>query len=261
MLLSLRAKLNHLKKIRVGAVSYLNTKPLLYGIQQSPLIKHIVLTEDYPSRIAQKLIDNEIDIGLVPVAATLRLKEGYIISDYCIGCNGAVASVCIFSQVPMEEIERVYLDYQSKTSVNLAKILLEEYWKKNVEYIDAAAEDFRTEIKEQTAGVIIGDRALEQRKSSEYIYDLGEAWKKHTGLPFVFAAWVSNKELSPEFVEAFNRANSVGLQHLEKVIEDNTFPGFDLKNYYRNCISYNLDQEKKKGLNLYLEKLRKFDKS
>lgn len=261
MNLSLRAKLNHLKKIRVGAVSYLNTKPLLYGIKQLPLINCIELTEDYPSRIAQKLIDNEIDIGLVPVAATLRLKEWHIISDFCIGSNGPVASVCIFSEAPMEEIERVYLDYQSRTSVNLARILLDEYWQKNVHYIDAAGEDFRTEIKGRTAGVIIGDRALEQRNHSKYIYDLGEAWKKHTGLPFVFAAWIANKELPLEFIEAFNKANSVGLHHIDEVVEKNSFSGFDLKNYYSNCISYDLDQEKKKGLDLYLKKLRNAGKT
>ena len=73
-LLSLRAKLNHLKKIRVGAVSYLNTKPLLYGIKRHPVMNEIELIEDYPSRIAQMLIDDEVDIGLIPVAATLRLK-------------------------------------------------------------------------------------------------------------------------------------------------------------------------------------------
>lgn len=224
-------------------------------------MEQIELIEDYPSRIAQKLIDDEIDLGLIPVAATLRLNEWHLLTDSCIGCNGAVASVCIFSEVPMDQIEKVYLDYQSKTSVNLAKILLDEYWEKDVEYIDATGEDFRTAIKGKTAGVIIGDRALEQRSHSKYIYDLGEAWKKHTGLPFVFAAWISNKELPGEFIEAFNKANSIGLQHINEVIKDNSFPGFNLENYYRNCISYELNPAKKKGMNLYLEKLRNLDKT
>ena len=104
----------------------MNTKPLLYGIKRHPVINEIELTEDYPARIAQMLIDDEVDVGLIPVAATLRLKEWYINGDYCIGSNGTVASVWIFSEVPMEEIERVYLDYQSRTSVNLAKVLLKE---------------------------------------------------------------------------------------------------------------------------------------
>ncbi|HEY0356136.1 MAG TPA: MqnA/MqnD/SBP family protein, partial [Flavisolibacter sp.] len=94
-----------MKKIRVGAVSYLNTKPLLYGIKRHPVINEIELKEDYPAKVAQMLIDDEIDIGLIPVAATLKLKEWHIVGDYCIGSDGAVASVCIFSEVPMDQIE------------------------------------------------------------------------------------------------------------------------------------------------------------
>ena len=98
--LSLRPKLNHLKKIKVGAVSYLNTKPLLYGIKHHPVFQQMELIEDYPSHIAQLLIDDKIDLGLIPVAVIPALKEYHIITDYCIGANGAVASVCLFSQVP-----------------------------------------------------------------------------------------------------------------------------------------------------------------
>ena len=111
-------------KIRVGAVSYLNTKPLLYGIKRHEIINDIELIEDYPSKIAQLLIEDKIDVGLIPVAATTKLPSWHIVSDYCIGCHGAVASVCLFSNVPIEQVERVYLDYQSRTSVNLARILL-----------------------------------------------------------------------------------------------------------------------------------------
>ncbi|MEP7319377.1 MAG: MqnA/MqnD/SBP family protein, partial [Panacibacter sp.] len=119
-----------MKKIKVGAVSYLNTKPLLYGIKRWPeLMEQIELVEDYPSNIAAMLVEGTIDMGLVPVAVIPRLKEWHIITDYCIGADGDVASVCLFSEVPMEKIEKVLLDYQSKTSVNLAKILLKAYWK------------------------------------------------------------------------------------------------------------------------------------
>jgi chorismate dehydratase len=256
LLLSLRAKLNHLKKIRVAAVSYLNTKPLLYGIKRHPVLNEIELIEDYPSKIAQMLIDDQVDVGLVPVAATLRLADWNIVTDYCIGSNGAVASVCIFSQVPMEEIETIYLDYQSRTSVNLARVLLRDYWKKEVRLIDAKGEDYREKITGTTAGVVIGDRALEQRLKSKYIYDLGEAWKDFTGLPFVFAAWIANKKLSDEFITSFNEANALGLHHLDEVIAENPFPVFDLRTYYTKCISYELNEEKRKGMEMFLERLR-----
>ncbi|MGN6165224.1 MAG: menaquinone biosynthetic enzyme MqnA/MqnD family protein [Flavisolibacter sp.] len=245
-----------MSKIRVAAVSYLNTKPLLYGIKRHPIINEIELIEDYPSKIAQMLIDDEVDVGLIPVAATLKMQEWNIVGNYCIGSEGAVASVCIFSEVPMEEIEKVYLDYQSRTSVNLAKVLLREYWKKNVELIDATGEDYRNEIEGTTAGVVIGDRALQQRLQSKYIYDLGEAWKQHTGLPFVFAAWIANKKLPGDFITAFDEANALGLQHLDEVIAENNCPYFDLKKYFTACISYELDDEKRSGMKLFLDKLK-----
>ena len=113
--------------MRVGAVSYLNTKPLLYGLQHHAISESIELIEDYPANLARALEENTIDIGLVPVAVIPKLPEAHIISNYCIGATGPVASVSIFSQVPMESITSVYLDYQSKTSVNLARILLKNY--------------------------------------------------------------------------------------------------------------------------------------
>lgn len=253
--LYLRAKLNHLKKIRVGAVSYLNTKPLLYGVKRHPILDSIELIEDYPARIAQMLVDDEIDVGLIPVAATRRLAEWHIVSDYGIGAVGPVASVCLFSEVPMEQVETVILDYQSRTSVNLARVLLKEYWKKDVKLVNAEGEDFRNQISGSTAGVIIGDRALEQRSKSKYIYDLAQAWIDHTGLPFVFAAWISNKELPEDFKQSFNVANAIGLSKIDKVVAENSFPFFDLKTYYTDCISYEIDEAKKQGLMLFLEKL------
>lgn len=243
------------RKIRVGAVSYLNTKPLLYGIQHTALINDIELRIDYPSRIAAMLLDEEIDIGLVPVAVIPKMKEYHINTGYCIGSDGPVASVCLFSETPVEQIGQVLLDYQSRTSVELAKILLKEYWKITPELIDARA-DFRNHIKGKTAGVVIGDRALEQRKISPYIYDLGEAWKNLTGLPFVFAAWISNKKLDDEFVRRFDEANRIGLDNLQTVLAGLHFDAFDLHSYYTQCISYKLDEAKKEGLRLFLQKLK-----
>lgn len=236
-------------------MSYLNTKPLLYGIKNHPILDEIELTEDYPSRVAQALIDDRIDVGLIPVAATTKLSSWNIVGDYCIGANGEVASVCIFSETPIENIEKVLLDYQSRTSVNLARILLREYWKKDVEFINASGEDFCQNITGTTAGVVIGDRALEQRSQSKYIYDLGEAWKQHTGLPFVFAAWISNKELPADFVERFNEANGIGFNHLDEIVGALNYGPYDLKKYFTENVDYRLDEKKKEALRLFLEKL------
>lgn len=242
----------------MAAVSYLNTKPLLYGIKHSPIINQIELIEDYPAKIAQLLIEDKVDMGLIPVAATLRLPTWHLQTDYCIGCNGTVASVCLFSDVPLKQIEHVLLDYQSRTSVNLAKILLREYWQKEVTLIDATGEDYRSQIKGTTAGVVIGDRALEQRLHSKYINDLGQAWKEYTGLPFVFAAWISNKELPASFLLEFNEALGKGFDQLDEIVNGSTFPAYDLETYFTKNISYNLDLDKREALNLFLSKVRDY---
>jgi chorismate dehydratase len=211
----------------------------------------IELVQDYPANIAQLLLDGRIDVGLVPVAIIPHMKESHIITDYCIGCDGPVASVCLFSEVPVEEVEEVLLDYQSKTSVALAKVLLRDYWKVNPQLVNTKS-DYRSLIKGTTAGLVIGDRALEQRKVSPFIYDLGEAWKKHTGLPFLFAAWVSNKKLPGDFVAAFNMANKSGVESIEKVVPENPYAVFDLQQYYLKYISYVLDNDKRRGMERFL---------
>ncbi len=242
-------------KIKVSAVSYLNTKPLLYGIERHPLINDIELVLEYPALIAQHLRENTVDVGLVPVAAIPTIPGARIISDYGIGADGKVASVCIFSKVPMEQIEKVYLDYQSRTSVRLAQVLLRHYWKKEVVFL-AAPENYMELIGGSTAGVIIGDRALEQLSHYPFIYDLAEHWKLYTGLPFIFAAWVANKELPETFIRQFNEANASGLEHLDEVIAENPYPVYDLHTYYKENIQYALDEEKRKGLALFLEYLK-----
>lgn len=245
--------------IRVASVSYLNAKPMLYGIRHHAIAHEIQLVEDYPAKIAQMLINDEVDVGLIPVAATTKLEEWYVVGDYCIGSEGTVASVCIFSEVPMEQIETILLDYQSRTSVNLARILLKEYWEKDVAFVNATGDDFRKQIRGTTAGVVIGDRALEQRMYSPYIYDLGQAWKEHTGLPFVFAAWIANKKLPASFESKFNEANKKGLQHIEQVVAENPYTVYDLNAYYTRCISYELTDRKKMGMELFLQKLKEMN--
>jgi chorismate dehydratase len=241
-------------KIRVGAVSYLNAKPLIYGFEQGKMKDKLDIIIDYPSKIAGLLQNDEIDIGLVPVAIIPSLKEHYIISDYCIGCDGEVASVCLFSDVPLVEIETILLDYQSKTSVELLKVLLKEHWKIQAHLV-AGKDKYEKDITGTTAGLVIGDRALTQRSTSKYIYDLGQAWKEMTGLPFVFAVWVANKKIPEEFIKDFNKANKKGLGHIEEIISLNQKEYIDLRHYYAENIVYFFGHELKKGLDLFIEKL------
>jgi chorismate dehydratase len=245
------------KRWRIGAVSYLNTRPLLLGLAHEGFKNRIDLVKSYPAKIAQDLLSGQIDIGLVPVAIIPQLTHPHIISNYVIGTNGAVASVALFSQVPIDEIKSIYLDYQSRTSVQLLKILLAQFWKKEVEFL-AATEGYIDQISGTTAGLIIGDRALDNLNKFPYMYDLGLAWKQHTGLPFVFAAWVANQPIPAEFMAAFDAANGYGVAHLEEVIS--LIPAneqvYDLHKYYTENISYVYDEEKKLGLNAFLNLIK-----
>lgn len=242
-----------MEKIKVGIVNYLNTKPLVYGLEREPIRSQIELIGDYPSRLAEMLLNNEIDIGLVPVAVLPKLKEYHIVSDYCIGTEGEIASVALFSEVPMHEIEKVLLDYQSQTSVELLKYLMREYWGISPELVDTKNEEYRNQISGTTAGLVIGDRAFEQRKVSTFIYDLGSEWRKITGLPFVFAAWVSTKPISPDFIILFNQANGSGLDKLDEIVTETPFGLFDLKKYYKQHLSYLFDAKKLQGMNHFLQ--------
>jgi chorismate dehydratase len=165
--------------------------------------------------------------------------------------------VALFSQVPIDEIKSIYLDYQSRTSVQLLKILLAEYWKVEVDFL-TASEGYIDQISGSTAGLIIGDRALDNLNKFPYMYDLGLAWKQHTGLPFVFAAWVANQPIPAEFMAAFDAANGYGVAHLEEVIS--LIPAneqvYDLHKYYTENISYVYDEEMKQGLERFLEALK-----
>lgn len=248
-----------MKKIRVGIVNYLNTKPLLYGLQLPPINEKIELVGAYPSRLAQMLKDDEIDIGLVPVAAIPQLPSYHIVGNYCIGAEGEIASVCLFSEVPMDQIRKVYLDYQSRSSVALLKWLMKEYWGIHPQLIQAEDDTYRQEIKGTTAGLVIGDRALEQRKISTFIYDLGSEWRAITGLPFVFAAWVSTKPLPDDFIILFDEANALGLRHIDEIVTDTAFELYDLKKYYTLHLSYQMDQSKREGMVKFLHVISETD--
>lgn len=244
-----------LKKIKVGAVSYLNTKPFLYGIERSAVKDEIELSVDYPAALALKLRAGEIDMALLPVAVLPTLPEYHFVGDYGIACDGEVASVALFSKVPLEEVQTILLDYQSRTSAALMKILCAQYWKITPELVDTR-EDFASRIEGNTAGLIIGDRALEQLQSFPYVYDLGSAWKAFTGLPFVFAAWVSEKKLPEGFVERFQMACAEGVASIDAVTKLHSFSFYDLKTYYNKNIHFHLNDQKKAGMYQFLSLLK-----
>ncbi len=241
----------------VSIVNYYNTTPFLYGIHHTNFLSHIKLELDIPSACAQKLKNKQVEIGLVPVAILPELDSYHIITDYCIGAVGKVDSVKLFSEKPLEELTHVLLDYQSKTSVTLVQVLNKHFWKKNIQFINAT-EGFEKQISGTTGAVIIGDRTF-GLTNYPYQYDLSEEWQKHTGLPFVFACWVSNVSLEESFITEFNKTLGYGVNHIEEsVIEKpNEALGDKSLDYLKNKISYNLDTDKRKALELFLELMKR----
>ncbi|TXB65290.1 menaquinone biosynthesis protein [Vicingus serpentipes] len=244
-------------KIKISLVSYLNTLPFLYGINKTAFNNETELQSDIPSVCAQKLINKDVDLGLVPVATLPYLKDYHIVSDYCIGAKGKVNSVLLLSDVPLNEIEEVYLDYQSRTSINLTKVLAKNYWNIAPKWKNSEA-GYENHILGKTAGVIIGDRTFNLNKEYKFKYDLAEEWFNFTQLPFAFACWVSNKELDKSFIEEFNNALSFGVSHIPESISlanNDQVHEKDLLKYLTEDIDYNLDNDKRKSIQLFLEYL------
>ncbi|OOQ62092.1 menaquinone biosynthetic enzyme MqnA/MqnD family protein [Mucilaginibacter pedocola] len=245
-----------MNKIRISAVSYTNTKPFLYGLQDSAIMDKIELSLDMPSDCAQKLIDDKADIGLIPVAATLSLPHWEIVSNYCIGTLGAVNSVFIFSNCDIKDVKTVQLDPQSRSSNNLAKVLMKNFWQVQPELI-VGAEDYSTSTDPNTAFVQIGDRTFGKAEAYPFVYDLSAEWLKFTGLPFVFAAWIANKPIPADFMQEFDNALRHGLAHRHELLKE--LPqraDFDLEDYLMHKLDFDLTEEKKKALYLFLDYIK-----
>ena len=248
-------------KIRISAVKYANTYPFIYGLTESGFDKKAIIETDHPSDCAAKLISRKVDIGLIPVATLPLVKDYSIISDYCIGANGNVRTVLMLSNCKFEQIESVYLDYRSRSSVVLSKVLAKNFWEREFRWMNTSKGfDFRN-IGLKEAVVLIGDQCFEYEKSFKYKIDLAGDWKEFSGLPFVFACWTANRPLERDFVEEFNKALRSGVNNIDKVVEkmgkDGTITGDTLKYYLTENIDYDFNDAKKEGLKLFLELMKK----
>lgn len=241
-----------MNKIRVSVVSYTNSLPFLHGIKASAkLLEQIDLSVDVPAECARKVIHDEADLGIIPVAALSKIPNHHIVTDYCIGSDGPVDSVFVFSSKPIAEIESLRLDHQSRTSNGLARILLKHYWKKDVKVVMEGDAD---------AWVLIGDRTFGQKDKVPYVYDLGEVWKEFTGLPFAFAVWVANKKLPENFINDFNEALKIGVSNPTVIISElPENPDFNYEKYLTNYLDYPLDIKKREAIQRYLQYYRELE--
>ena len=244
---------------RVAIVNYLNTRPFIKGLELHKLINHpdFQFQFHYPSQCAEALLRHEADIGLVPVAVLHELPSYHIIGNTCIGANGPVHSVLMVSKSPLEQIKNVWLDYQSRSSVALCRILFREFWKLDVEF-KSATEGYLDTLKQGDAAVVIGDRAFDAHKKFNQIWDLAEMWNLHTGLPMVFAAWISLSPQKPEIINRLNDAFLTGILHRKEAGEEIQHlynNSVDLRYYLEHSISYILDERMRLGLETFLNKM------
>lgn len=242
--------------LRVGAVNYLNTKPLIE--QLTDFAPSIELSLDLPSRLADQLATGAIDVGLIPVVEFFRGSNYTFVPNVAIASRGPVLSVTLFSRVPWPDVRSVSLDEGSRTSAALTQILSRKRYgvRPRLEPlpIDAAAEEASTD-----AVLLIGDRAMRAcLPGHQFAYDLGQEWADWTGLPFVYALWAvrGGVELS-EVESAFHRAKEFGLAHAGAIAQREApalglDPGY-CRRYLTNIIHYDLGPRELAGMNRYRE--------
>jgi chorismate dehydratase len=240
--------------IRVGAVSYLNAKPLYYRLAE--WASGVELSMDLPSRLASKLASGEFDIALIPSVEYLRgASSGYeILPGFAIAAKGPVRSVKLFSRVPFERIDRLALDEGSRTSQVLARVWLDAKYGVRPSRIETLPMGVSALESTADAVLVIGDRAMKVPDSAfDSVVDLAEAWKSLTGLPFVFALWVVRPGLDlGELPEILNRCRAEGLAHADELSRihgprlgldfDTTF------DYLTRVLSYDLGEAELAGL-------------
>jgi chorismate dehydratase len=242
---------------RITAVSYYNTLPLIYGLLESRKLNNFRLELAVPSDCAKQLLHGHADISLVPVGALPDFNSYETVGSHCIGANGDVKTVLLLSNKPIEQLQTIYLDTDSRTSVKLVKVLSIHHWKK--QFIWGSLGGMNPLSLEANAGVVlIGDKTFRMRPHFNFVYDLAGEWFKFTGLPFVFAAWVSTVKLPDPFICQLEEALSWGVEHARdavKLAKNLAISVEELVNYLENDISFDLDNAKREGMNLFLKYL------
>ena len=244
------------ERLRIGAVSYLNTKPLVYGLEE--LLPDAEISFDLPSRLASKLADRQLDVALIPSIEFFNDPNYSIVSDACIGCRGPVLSVKLLSRVPFASIQSVALDEGSRTSIALSRILLHERFGLQPERQPLAigSDPLATSTD---AVLLIGDRAIHPPEEHfPFVWDLGDEWCKWSELSFVFAMWVARPGVNLRGVDvALSEARDRGVAHLEEIARDEAAavqlsPEACLS-YLRDNLYFFLGLREQRGLGLYYE--------
>jgi chorismate dehydratase len=246
-------------KIRISAVRYANTYPFIYGLTETGFDRKVILSTDHPADCAARLASGKADIGLIPVASLPLIRDSRIITDYCLGAYGKVRTVMLLSNCTFGEIRNIFLDYRSRSSVSLARILAKHWWRREFDWKNTSENfDFKS-IRKNDGIVLIGDQCFEFEKQFRYGTDLAEEWYNFTGLPFAFACWTANRQLPEEFLKEFNEALGTGVENIPKVVSKygrkGIIRGKTLETYLTENISFNLNEDKRKAIKLFLNYL------
>lgn len=242
--------------IRVGAVSYLNSKPLIEDLEG--LADNAELMLDYPSLLADDLAAGRIDVGLIPSIEVLRSSNYEVISNACVATQGPVLSVKLYSRVPLGKIRRLALDMGSRTSATLVRILLAEQYGV-VPEVEPLPIDQTIEATTADAILLIGDRAI-HTPSTKFVatWDLGEEWFRWTGLPFVFAMWAVRRDQETGSLEtSLCQARDKGVTLLDEIAcREAPELGIEVsvaQSYLKNNLSFYLGPAECCGLRLFQE--------
>ena len=245
------------KRLRVGAVNYLNTKPLVFGLET--LAPDVDLVFDFPSRLADGLAAGRLDVALIPTIEFFRDPTYTIVSDACIACRGPVFSVKLFCRKPFEDIQTLALDEGSRTSVALVRILLKERFglKPRLEPLPVDAS-----VDETTADAVllIGDRAIHSPPGRfAAVWDLGDEWCRWSELPFVFAMWTARAGVDLGDLEsALETARDAGVAHLDEIADREAAPlGLtrpQCLSYLRDNLHFYLGHREQRGLELFYDR-------
>ena len=253
-------------RLRVGAVSFLNTKPLIYPLLNEEIQTNIALSVDVPSRIATFLSEGKLDVGLIPITEYFRAKPSgtnfCILPNISIASHGRVKSIQLFSRVPIREIRRIALDTSSRTSVALLKVLLAEKYGISPAFTTCAPTVIPSTALQNRqyppfeAVLLIGDPALRHLGSTEYSVDLGEAWYKLTGVPFVYACWVATKkEHLGNLPQVLLESKTRGIAQIPKIARIEAkrlgLPEKLCLDYLQHHIKYDLGEDEIAGLQLF----------
>ena len=239
------------RSLRVGAVSYLNSKPLIEGF--SVALPGASLLLDVPSRLADELQKGRLDVALIPSVEAFSDPDYMIVSDACVATHGPVMSVKLYSRVPVGEIRTLALDEGSRTSACLTKVILSEQFGVQPK-IESLALNQGTEATTADAILLIGDRAMHAPAEPFYaVWDLGEEWLRWTGLPFVFAMWVARRDTDLRGVgEALSAIRDLGLLSLGTIAEQECGPlGISAgvaQHYLTHNLHFRLGSAERQGL-------------